>query len=517
MRSTSQRCPTTAAISSALRAASESASVRSSTASRTVSGSGRPPSRRDVPRGRASPPAPRRRTECRVRARAAPRRGRRRAPRAPRLRPAARCRPRSNGRSGSSTGSHPRRICARRRRRRCVSAGTSSRAIATSSNGASRSAAARRGRSEQRRLVRPLEVVEHDGHRPARRQLAERAQQRLDERRLARVLRPATSISGRSGARYGASGPQASARSGTGGGTGAGPARRGRTAPPRTSAPLPCRPARRAPPSASATRRVLPIPASPVTSTQRPRPSLDRGARGLERLSLRLPADQSAGSRARHECRARKRASNGPGAAVRQSAPRALRQSLACGGAEPGLASVVRQYTEPRRTGMPLINVKFIEGVFDDEPEAPDHRASHRHAGRDRGREHAPGHVVRASRRSRAATGASQATRSRPSTSARWRPAPSDGRPSDARTAPAGSEERRRPGAAGTGDRRPEAAPERGVGRVETRAARDRSPRCPRPLAGRASPSACASPHPRRSVERVGGDRSRERDVTAAA
>ena len=61
---------------------------------------------------------------------------------------------------------------------------------------------------------------------------------------------------------------------------------------------------------------------------------------------------------------------------------------------------------------MPLVNVKLVEGVFDDAREARDDREAHRHDGRDRGREHARGHLGRRSRRSRAATGASAATRS---------------------------------------------------------------------------------------------------------
>ena len=44
---------------------------------------------------------------------------------------------------------------------------------------------------------------------------------------------------------------------------------------------------------------------------------------------------------------------------------------------------------------MPLINVKLIEGVFSSDQKQRDHRAPDRRDGLDRGREHAPGHVVR--------------------------------------------------------------------------------------------------------------------------
>jgi len=49
----------------------------------------------------------------------------------------------------------------------------------------------------------------------------------------------------------------------------------------------------------------------------------------------------------------------------------------------------------PRRNGTnrPIISVKVVEGVFSRDQEAGDHRAPDGCDGRDRGREHAPGHV----------------------------------------------------------------------------------------------------------------------------
>ena len=108
---------------------------------------------------------------------------------------------RSNGRSGSSTRSLSRRS-SRAQPAQPVRVG--GHLVARERDEQDRHVAQPAGElgdERERRLVRPVEVVEHDGDRPARAGLGERAAQRLDERRLARVLAPRIPSSGSSGAR----------------------------------------------------------------------------------------------------------------------------------------------------------------------------------------------------------------------------------------------------------------------------------------------------------------------------
>ncbi len=86
------------------------------------------------------------------------------------------------------------------------------------------------GHQHERRLVRPLEVVEHDRDLAARADLGERFEQGLDERRLPRVVRRVTDLGqqGREVRRAGGRTPRAGRASGAD--TGAAPARARRRA-----------------------------------------------------------------------------------------------------------------------------------------------------------------------------------------------------------------------------------------------------------------------------------------------
>ena len=66
---------------------------------------------------------------------------------------------------------------------------------------------------QQRRLVGPVEIVEHDGDRAVRGHLGERAPQRLDQRRLPGIQGRDPELRAAAARDTGASGPQASATS----------------------------------------------------------------------------------------------------------------------------------------------------------------------------------------------------------------------------------------------------------------------------------------------------------------
>ncbi len=202
---------------------------------------------------------------------------------------------RSNGRRGSSTSSLSRRSCARRRRRRCVSAGTSSRARAISRMGTSRRPAASSG---SRASVassaqwRSSSTIAAGPPAPAG---GEHPSQGLDQRGLAGVLRRNAELGEQARAirRECVAGREQAGR----------PAQTvaqhlgdcGSRAPRRSSGRRPCTRAARPGRARAPTRRVLPMPASPVTSTQPPRALGYGGARRLQCRALELPADQRPG------------------------------------------------------------------------------------------------------------------------------------------------------------------------------------------------------------------------------